>query len=118
LSHRGRLSFTGRLPRSPGSKQLSTRWRSLVALPVPAPAPGLMPRLLCPQSLTPFFRSNPTMTSEHDPSRQRLPLLLDLVVGTIGMIGFILLLASSSSAPRRGTDAAHVSSPYKIGGRS
>ena len=58
------------------------------------------------------------MTSDHDPSRQRLPLLLDLLVGAIGMIGFILLLASSSSAPRRGTDAALASSPHKIGGRS
>jgi len=114
LSHPSPLSFTARLPRSPGSKQPSTRWPDQVPLPLPGATQHLIVRPL----MTPLIRSNPTMTFEHDPSRQRLPLPFDLVVGTIGMIAFILLLASSSSAPRPGTDAAFVSSPHMIGGRS
>jgi hypothetical protein len=89
-----------------------------VPVAVPVPERWLMPHLIVRPAMTPLIRSNPAMASDHDPSRQRLPLLLDIVVGTIAMIGFILLLASSSSAPRPGTDAVLVSSPQSIGGRS
>ena len=47
-----------------------------------------------------------------------MSLMIDLVVGTIGMISFILLLASSFSTHRPGTDAVLISSPQSIGGRS